>query len=51
MYALYFHIKKPFDKAVPWTFGVEVEVGLAFIYPNTVPLPDLSGTQQLDSSR
>lgn len=33
--------------ALPWTFGVEMEFCVAFIYPHTVPLPDPAETRKL----
>jgi hypothetical protein len=33
--------------ALPWTFGVELEFCVAFVYPHTVPLPDPDETRKL----
>lgn len=33
--------------SLPWTFGVELEFALAFVYPPSVPLPDPTETRKL----
>jgi hypothetical protein len=33
--------------ALPWTFGVELEFTVAFVYPHNVPLPDPAETRKL----